>query len=278
MASISKRHFFNKKEYVLDLEKKVLILDKDFHQKLLNKSLWNKFGFKKIGGSSVGDVLETDGFKSQFVAFANMSWLGVPILDRKYVDAGIAIEPLVIDALNQVLKTKIETYDPYQYEFDFFKDKDDVIGGIPDGYYKEKNIIIEIKTTGKKNYESWNTFGIPLSYLKQAQLYCYLMGSKTYWIVATFLEEEDYLDPKNYPIKKRKIKNYKFDVDQHQAQDDVNKIKEWYSFYTRDGVSPQFDEKKDKDLIDYLLCENKDQYRTLLDRWKKEGKLKLDYE
>lgn len=278
METLSKRHFYNGIDYDLDLDNKILILKKEHHLKLLNRKLWNKFGFKKIGGSSVGDVLETDNFKSQFAAFANISWLGLPILDRKYVNAGIAIEPIVIKTLENEMKLKIETYDPKEYDFDYFKGLDDVIGGIPDGFIKERNIILEIKTSAKKNYDNWNKFGVPLAYLKQAQLYSYLKKVSEFWIVATFLEEQDYLDPTNFPIKQRRLKNYRYAIDKIQVEDDINKIKLWYKHYTKTGISPQFDLKKDKDLIDYLLCKNIDEYKKLLQIWKKDGKLKLEYE
>ena len=71
--NIPKRHFYNNKDYKLDFENKVLILSPELHEKLLNKSLWGRFGFKKIGGSSVGDVLEVDSFKSQFLAFCRIA-------------------------------------------------------------------------------------------------------------------------------------------------------------------------------------------------------------
>lgn len=278
MPKLSKRHFYNGQDYDLDLEKKVLILKEDHHNKLLNKKLWNKFGFKKIGGSSVGDVLETDNFKSPFAAFANISWLGLPVLDRKYVDAGIAIEPIVISALEKVMKLKIETYRPEDYEYDYFKEIDEIIGGIPDGYLKEKNIILEIKTSSRKNYDSWNSYGVPISYLKQAQLYSYLKNADEFWIVATFLNEEDYLDPQNYPINKRILKNYRYKINRAQVEDDISKIKKWYTHYTKTGISPEFNLKKDNDLIEYLLCRNIDEYKQLLEKWKKDGKLKLEYD
>ncbi len=272
IKNIPKRHFYNNKDYKLDYDNKQLILNSDFHQKLLNNKLWNKFGFKKIGGSLVGDVLETDSFKSQFGAFCKISWCGLPVLDRKYVDAGIAIEPKVINALESVLKTKIQTYPPEEYNYDYFCDKDDILGGIPDGFIERDQIIIEIKTTGIKNYENWEKFGIPNGYLKQAQLYSYLMGVKKFWIVATFLEEKDYLDPENYPIEKRKIKNYKYNINEEQVQDDIKKLKEWYKAYTSKGVSPIWNENVDLDLLEYLKCENEQEYIDLLEKWKNEGK------
>lgn len=272
VKNIPKRHFYNKKDYQLDFNNKKLILSPELHKKLLKNELWGKFGFKKIGGSSVGDVLEVDDFKSQFLAFCRISWCSLPILDRKYVDAGIHIEPKVIAALEEVLNTKITIFPPEKYNFDYFSNKDDIIGGIPDGYIEEKKIILEIKTTGEKNYNNWETYGIPLGYLKQAQIYCYLMGVEKFWIVATFLKEEDYLDPANYPIQNRRLKNYKFLINKEQVQDDIKRIKDWYIHHTVIGVSPQWNDVKDKDLIDYLKCENEKEYIELLIKWKEEGK------
>ncbi len=275
---LSKRHFYNGADYKLDEINKIVVLNEGFHQKLLDKKLWNKFGFKKIGGSSVGDVLETDDFKSQFAAFARMSWIGLPILDRKYVDAGIDIEPMVVDAIEQKLKLKVQTYDPVEYNFDYFAGKDDVIGGLPDGFIEDEKIIIEIKTTGEKNYDNWNKYGVPIAYLKQAQLYSYLMGVEDFWIVATFLKEEDYLDAKSFPINQRKIKNYKYKTNKAQIQDDIQTIKDWYFKYTASGISPKYNEFKDGDLIEYLRCKDAAEYKKLLDKWSADGKLKLDYE
>ncbi len=275
---LSKRHFYNGVDYKLDEINKNVVLEPGFHQKLLAKKLWNKFGFKKIGGSSVGDVLETDDFKSQFAAFARMAWIGLPILDRKYVDAGIDIEPMVVDAIEKKLNLKVQTYDPVEYNFDYFADKDDVIGGLPDGFIEDKKIIIEIKTTGEKNYDNWNKYGVPIAYLKQAQLYSYLMGVEDFWIVATFLKETDYADAKSFPINQRQIKNYKYKINKAQIMDDITTIKSWYKEYTTSGISPQYDVVKDADLIEYLRCRNVTEYKTLLDKWSLEGKLKLDYE
>jgi hypothetical protein len=60
----------------------------------------------------------------------------------------------VVDAIEKKLNLKVETFDPVEYNFDYFADKDDVIGGLPDGYIRDKKIIIEIKTTGEKNYDN----------------------------------------------------------------------------------------------------------------------------
>ena len=269
---IPKRHFYNKRDYDLDFTQKVMVLRPAFHEKLRNKTLWNKFGFKKITGTLVGDVLEVDEFKSQFAAFAKIAWCGLPVLDRKYVDAGIAIEPMVIAALRQVTHKAIETFDAAQYDYDYFRDRDPVLGGIPDGFITADQIILEVKTTGEKNYHNWNLYGIPPAYLKQAQIYTYLMGVQEYWIVATFLKEEDYARPHEFPIRARRLKNYRFQIRPAQVEDDIQTIKTWYAHYTQTGISPPWDDLKDQDLLAYLQCEDETQYRHLLERWKQEGK------
>ncbi len=272
-----KRHFYNGREYSLDMENGVIRLSPDFHKKLLKKNLWGKFGFKKIGGSSMGDVLETDQFKSPFKAFARMSWIDMPILDKKYINAGIAIEPKVLDLIaSQPGIEEVEGFDPKKYNFDYFAGKDDIIGGLPDGLAKPSNVVIEVKTTGEKNLESWKKFGVPLGYLKQAQLYTYLMELETYAIVATFLKEEDYKLPEMYPIQDRKTKTWFFKINRSQVADDIATIKTWYKTHTTSGVSPKLDERRDKDLIDYLLCRDEIEWEMLCDKWYKAGKIKLE--
>lgn len=273
MANEIKREFYNNVHYQLDKEQKVVHLLPDFYNLLKTKKLKGRFGFKKIGGSSIGDVLEVDQFKSQFAAFCRMAWIGLPILDRKYVDAGIAIEPMVINAIEEKTNQKIQTFDPFAYNFDYFKDKDDIVGGLPDGYIANLDLILEIKTTGAKNFAKWNQWGIPTAYLKQAQLYAYLMEAKQYSIVATFLEEDDYANPKLFPIKKRKLKNWTFKVNIEQAQDDIQKVKSWYECYTNSMTSPQYDELKDGDLIAWLDVSSPEEWAILKNKWISEGKL-----
>ena len=260
MSNEIKRHFYNGIHYELDEENKTVILKDEFYNTLKTKSLWGKFGFKKIGGSSIGDVLQVNNFASEFGAFCRMAWISLPIVDRKYVDAGIAIEPKVIEMIELATKKKVTTYDPMEYKFDFFADKDDVVGGLPDGYIEVDKNILEIKTTGAKNYDKWNTYGVPQNYLKQAQLYAYLMGARKYTIVATFLQEEDYANPSNYPIRERRMKNWSFDLDEAVAKDDIKIVKDWYAKYTSSPISPTWDERKDAELLEWLRISDKDEF------------------
>ncbi|MBN3534571.1 MAGa7180 family putative nuclease [Mycoplasma procyoni] len=266
------RKYFNTQHYEIDKIERVVRLKPEFHQMLL-KQRGTNFGFKKIGGSSLGDVLLTDQWKSQFLAFCRMSKLDLPILDTKYIDAGVAIEPKVIDLISKKWNREVQTFNPVEYGYDYFRGKDDVIGGIPDGYIAQENVIIEIKTTQIKNLEKWESGDIPLNYLKQAQLYSYLMNSPHFIIVATFLEPEDYENPQDYDISKRIVKSFKFKTNEEQIKDDIVKIKDWYYKYTDSGVSPKYNERLDAALLEYLECKNMDEWRMLLEKWADEGKI-----
>ena len=268
-----KRHFYNNSEYTIDYDNNVVRLTPEFHKRLIDKQMWFGKGFKKIGGSSLGDVLNLDQWKSQFVAFCRMSWIGLPILDRKYVDAGIAIEPKVLNKIAEKLGEPVKGFDPKEYNYDYFEGKDDILGGLPDGLLEKSGVVIEVKTTGEKNLAKWKQWGIPAAYHKQSQLYTYLMGLKEYAIVATFLKEEDYLDPTQYPINQRVTKLWKFKIDTNVVEDDIKKIKDWYNKYTKAGVSPEFDVVKDADQLEFLKCSNEAEWIELQERWKAAGKI-----
>lgn len=272
--AIIKRKYYNNVHYVLDKQTQTLRLTEEFHQTLLQKKLPFNRGFKKVGGSSLGDVLLTDSFKSQFAAFCNISNLGLPILDEKYIKAGVAIESKVIDVIRETSKKEVETFPPEKYNYDYFAGKDDVIGGIPDGFIPEMNLVLEIKTTGEKNWDKWQKDGPPLNYRKQAAQYAFLMGSKKYSIVATFLKEEDYENPENYPIRERKMKNWLFELNENEIKDDIAKIKKLYEEWTTSGVSPKYNPVIDSDLIKWLECENEQQWENLKNEWIRIGKYK----
>lgn len=266
MANI-KRKYFKNVHYTIDTETSTLKLLPEFHAVLLEKKLPFKRGFKKVGGSMLGDFLLTDKYKSQFAAFCNISNIGLPVLDEKYIKAGIAIEPLVINAIRESTNKEVQTFAPEKYNYDYFADKDPILGGVPDGFMPENNTIIEVKTTGEKNLESWKKSNPPINYLKQAAQYAYLMGADKYAIVATFLKDEDYKNPEDFPIKKRIIKNWIFDVNKRDVEDDIQKIKALYKEWTTSGVSPRFDNKIDNDLLLWLNCENEEQWELLKQNW-----------
>ncbi|VEU75510.1 YqaJ-like viral recombinase domain [Mycoplasmopsis maculosa] len=281
MSSKPKTRFYNGKEYILDEKERIIILTDEFHDKLLNSK--NKFtSFKKFGGSSISDIFETDSFKSQFGAFCHLARLKMPVLQEKYIKAGIAVEPKIFEILKEKYpKLDIEHIRAEDYGYDYFEGKHNILGGVPDGLIPSQNIVLEMKTVNIKKFESWsqeNNAGVPLDYRKQAQLYAYLLGFDKYSIVAAFLEDSDYIKPEEIDLNKRNVKTYNFKVNKEMAKDDVKRIIDFYEKYTALGKSPKYQLPRDIDQVEYLKCHNVIEWKQLFDKWKKEGKIDEDIE
>lgn len=271
MVNAPNRKYYNDVDYTIDFENKTISLKPDFHKKLLDNKVGSFNGFKKITGSAIAEILEVDSFKSQFAAYARLCGLQLPVLDRKYVDAGVIIEPKILEMVENALKEPLERFPAEKYNYDYFK-QNPLFGGLPDGFAKNRKMIIEIKTTNIKNYHNWVAGSVPLGYLKQAQLYSYLMGVDIFSIVAIFLEDDDYKDPATVPIKKRHVKNFDYKVDVSQVEDDIKFCQEWFKKYTTLGKSPQWKSNIDNDLIEYLKCRNSEEWNSLYNKWIEIGK------
>ncbi|RIV16391.1 MAGa7180 family putative nuclease [Mycoplasmopsis gallopavonis] len=321
---MAKRKYYNKKDYFIDLENRQMILSDSLFAALKSNNQWTKY--KKIGGSSIGDILLKDEpFKSEFGAFCHITRLKLPVMINKYVHAGTVLEPLIFDKLRESQpnkwSSKILNYVAADYNYDYFAGKDEIFGGVPDGYmstleefnleneinelkkqltnfknnnkieeiakledqialleykfnkeHREKGVILEIKTAGIKKMAKWDAGEVDLSYRKQSQLYSYLNGNLRYIIIALFLEENDYQNPADVDLNQRNMRSYKYEINELEVQDDITKVRNWYKYYTNTKVSPLFDLQKDQDQIDYLLCENEEQWIALLEKWKSIGK------
>lgn len=267
---VPKRLCYNNSHYKLDKSTKTLVLNKEYHKQLLDNA--GKFGgFKKITATYLGDILKVDNFKSPFAVFGRLCGVPMPVLDEKYINAGVILEPKIREKIEESLGSHLETYDAKEYNYDYFKDNK-FFGGLPDGYSKEKNLIIEIKTTNVKNIENWEKYGLPKNYLLQAQLYAYLMKADKYSIVVLFLEDDDYKDPASVDINKRYLKNYRFTLDIPKLEDNLKKVEDWYDKYTKLGISPEWNDSIDADYLEFLECSNKEEWEKLYCKWVEEGK------
>lgn len=286
------RYFYNKRDYTIDYSAKVVRINPELHQKMLKKEcVYPKttlnFGYKKIGGSSLGDILESTSFSSPFKAFCGYAYIAPKPLVMKYINAGIAIEPKVIEALEFSLnknkapvdRVRVEGIRSEDYNYNYFKDYDELINGVPDGliHTKTSKVLIEIKTAGEKKFDYWFKNNPPVNYKKQAQLYAYILNIKKFWIVATFLQEEDYENPNEYPVYKRRLKNWSYEVNEKEARDDMEYAKSWYHKYVMNGISPTFDLNRDAEILEFLECENEEQWENLILKWKATGKCDQDY-
>ncbi|WP_245979642.1 MAGa7180 family putative nuclease [Mycoplasma struthionis] len=186
---IPSRRFYNNKHYFLDYENKVLRVEENILKEMQSNKPGTFKGFKKITGSALSNILKLTSFDSQFKGFVNICRFDMPIINTMYVDAGKAVEPKVIERIQSKFDEVIQRFEAEQYNYDYFK-SNELFGGLPDGYVENQKLIIEIKTVGEKNLEKWTTNGVTPGYIKQAQLYTYLMGAKKFTIVGCFLKKK----------------------------------------------------------------------------------------
>ncbi|WP_084273866.1 MAGa7180 family putative nuclease [Mycoplasma simbae] len=271
---------YNGVHYDLDQKSQTLKLKSFYHEELLANPAGSRNGFKKFGGSSIGNIFETDAFKGQFLAFLHMARLTPPILQRKYVKAGEAVEPKVFALMQQKFPSlDIQHIEAAKVGYDYFKNTHQIVGGVPDGLIPSKKIVLEMKAVQAKKQAQWeqnNNMDVPLDYRKQAELYAYLLGYPIYAIVATYLQEEDYLDPQNIDLNQRNIAQYSYKVDVNKAKDDLNKIVEFWTYYARIGISPVYDARRDAKVVEYLNCHNEDEWREVFEKWKRLGEVDAD--
>lgn len=276
--------YYNKKDYEIDFENNRLLLYPATYEKIKSK------GFKKIGGSTIGYVIDKEKFGQNFKAWCHVFRLTEPMLDTKYVDAGVAIEPKIHAYLENHYQSEIKTYPASEYNWDAFKDVE-IFGGLPDGVDHQNKILFEIKTTGSKSrseWKKWNKRIVPDGYYYQASLYTYLLGFKNFKIAVGYLEEDDYKNPSqvSFSTDEEYAKNYleifNFELDD-KFEKTLEQVKSWYkettSFeFNGQGdhykISVEFDPKYNESLIEYLKCETYAQRKALIDRRLKEIELK----
>lgn len=269
-TTIKKRHFYNGKHYTIDRENNVVRLTPEFATQLRSNKLWGKFGFKKIGGSSLGNVLGSNPFGSRFEESLRIMWLNLPMFDDKYTKAGQEIEPKVVAIMESKLNQTLKRYSGEDYDYDYFKEHE-FIGGLPDATGDRRTY--ELKTTGEKNIQKWEEYGVPEYYQQQVALYDYLLygnGEQQHTfeavIVACFLKEEDYANPANVDLTSRVIKSYKVKYDPSDVESWMEKSKKFRDVIIKHGVSFPFDlsNKKDAEIISYLECKDENEYNDWL--------------
>jgi hypothetical protein len=216
---------------------------------------------KRITGTRLASILGLDRWNTPF-----KTWCAItrtyeePFVDNVYTIAGKIIEPKIINYLRNVYRADIKTPEDI-YGKNYFKKtwgnffpNIQVFGGMWDAlYYEDGKLagIIEIKTT--KRVEDWID-GAPEHYAIQAALYAYLLGIDKVIMIASFLEEPDYENPENFiPYAGNTIMD-EFSVSERfpHFQRHIGRALEWWKKHVEGGISPVFDETKDKDILKEL--------------------------
>ena len=219
---------------------------------------------KKLTGTRFASILGLDKWNTPF-----KTWCAItktyedPFTDNKYTIAGKTIEPKIIEYLNKTyffnaVKSPTDIYgkDYFKKTFGDFFPNEDIFGGMWDAlvFDDDDNVatVIEIKTT--KRAEDWADGQAPIHYSLQAALYAHLLGIDEVVMVAAFLEDKDYEHPENFVPSVDNTIVDAFLVSE-RFPDFGNYLAtalDWWFNHVEVGISPDFDEKKDADILKIL--------------------------
>ena len=232
--------------------------------------------FKKISGTHFPTVLGCDPWKTPFEAWCkNTRTYEPPFSGNKYTTAGQIIEPKVFDFLrssmgfgNRVV-TPEDVYGKDHFKKtrgDFFPESK-VFSGMWDALIENEQgnteYVVEIKTVqvdGRSGSldQRWKDGEAPHYQALQAALYAYLLGVDKVLMVAVALKDAD----GDYEHPEQVVPSYangnvyidEFKISERYPNFDmyIAKATEWWNTYVLTGKSPEFDEKKDSEILSAL--------------------------
>lgn len=228
---------------------------------------------KKCTATRFATIMGLNAWATPFSAWCEMTrTYEDPFEDSIYTVAGKIIEPKICEYLRSRyfmdIKSPTDVYGPDYFKKtwgDFFPDAEG-LGGMWD--FLGDDFVVEVKTT--KRVEDWKGPDgkpePPIYYKLQAALYAYLLGFDNVVMTCSFLTDKD------YPVD---LGGGKFDttpteafipsvdntvVIEFKVSEDFPTFKESYvdpaMDFWRDhvltGISPEYDEKKDADILKVL--------------------------
>ena len=217
---------------------------------------------KRITATRLPSVLGMDNWNTDF-----KTWCAItrtyeePFIDNKYTIAGKTIEPKVIDYLRTVymlnLKTPEDVYgeDYFKKTWGNFFPNAKCFGGMWDSLLVNENGeiegVIEIKTSSRP--QDWE-HDVPENYAIQASLYAYLLNVDDVIMVASLLDDKDYISPENFVPRADNtiIRRFKVSERYKDFGKFIETAEEWWDNHVVTGISPEFDESKDKEILDKL--------------------------
>lgn len=210
--------------------------------------------FKKLTATRFATVMGLNAWATPFSAWCEITktW-EKPFEDTVYTIAGKTIEPKVIKYLNEVMFMDIkDPTDVYGADYfrktwgDFFPDRKE-LGGMWDAIGDD--FVVEIKTT--KRAEDWK-IDVPIYYKLQACLYAYLLGFDNVIVTVSFLKDDDYNNPDKFKPNYTNTKIYEFKLSEAFPTFEESYVKpalEFWKNHVETGISPDFDEKKDAEIL-----------------------------
>lgn len=218
---------------------------------------------KKLTGTRFASIFGLNPWSSEFEIWCAVTktW-EKPFEETIYTAAGKVIEGLQIEYMRSSygmynLRTPTDVYgEDYFHKTwgDFFRHTP-ILGGLWDSLLVDTNgkpeAVIEFKTT--KRAEDWAQ-DVPEYYALQAALYAYLLGVDDVIMVGSFLEPKDYEAPENFvpSVKNTITKEFKVSERYPNFPDMVAQAQAWWNAHVVTGISPDYDEKKDAEILKAL--------------------------
>lgn len=241
---------------------------------------------KKLTGTRFASIMGLNPWSTPFEIWCAVTrTYEEPFEDTKYTLAGKAIEPKQAEYMrnayfmhNLVTPTDAfgenyfkKTYGDFFHEYKTFGGMWDYLLCGKDG---KPTTVLEMKTT--KRVEDWAD-DIPEYYALQAALYAYLLGVDDVIMVASFLEDDDYDHPEMFQCSPDNTIIRPFKLSERYPnfeQQYIQIAQQWWDDHVRTGVSPDYDEAKDADILKVLRTNTLSPDTDVMDLVREAGTLK----
>ena len=231
---------------------------------------------KKITGTHFPTVIGINPFSTPFEVWCRCTrTYEIPFAGNKYTNAGQVIEPKVFEFLRKsmgfgsrvVTPEDIYGKDHFKKTWGDFYPDTAIFGGMWDALlvdaYGKPECVVEIKTVqvdGRSGSleDRWKDGEAPHYQALQAALYAYLLGIRKVLMVAVALEDKkgDYEHPEQVvpSYANENVYTDEFDIYERYPNFDlyIEQATNWWNTYVLNGVSPEFDEKKDAEILKVL--------------------------
>jgi predicted phage-related endonuclease len=221
----------------------------------------------KITGTRFAAILGYNKWSTPFKCWCEITrTYKEPFVDTIYTAAGKVIEPKQAEYMKTSyamynLKTPTDIFGEDYFKKtwgDFFGDVS-TFGGMWDYLLHDENgkptTVLEMKTT--KRSEDWAD-DVPEYYALQAALYAYLLGVDDVIMVASFLDPKDYEEPEKFIPSASNTITVEFKLSERYPyfEEMVADARQWWYDHVVTGISPDYDEKKDADILKALRTNN----------------------
>ena len=217
---------------------------------------------KKLTATRFATIMGLNAWATPFSAWCEMTrTYEEPFEDNIYTAAGKVIEPKICKYLKSRyfmdIKSPTDVYGEDYFKKtwgDFFPDSE-ALGGMWD--FLGDDFVVEVKTT--KRVEDWR--GVdgkvepPIYYKLQASLYAYLLGFDDVVMTCSFLQDKDYVNPEAFVPNVDNTVVIEFKVSEAFPtfkESYVEPALKFWREHVLTGISPEFDEKKDAEILKVL--------------------------